>query len=206
MDGLIDELWSSDRSLTIGGSFRALTEVVTAGKFPSLRADDVDILNPAGSLDPLPFVPCDTRAILSSPGLLFPPGVRPTPASRACKEPHIGDRATLTIRMLRAGRLRLMKAALASADTFVIGKRDTSKLREIWNGGLLTKAATAPDKPPLQASPAALATLECTADRPLYVSGRDGKVFFDQLKVPASIQPYLGRPRVPVELLRTPPP
>ena len=38
-----------------------------------------------------------------------------------------------------------------------------------------------PPKPPWLANPCALSDLEASTDRPLWVSGRDAEVFFDQL-------------------------
>ena len=58
----------------------------------------------------------------------------------------------------------------------------------------------------LQATPAALANLEASADRPVFMSSRDGKVFFDQLRVPLSLSAYLGRPAIRLCDLLEPPP
>ena len=99
-----------------------------------------------------------------------------------------------------------MRRAQASADLFYIGKHDSNRLREIWSGGEITAAAFPPAKPPLQATPASLATLEASDDRPLWLSCRDGKVFFDQLMVPKELRAYFGRPSMPITDLLKPPP
>jgi site-specific DNA-cytosine methylase len=201
----LSELRDTARAPMIAGSFRKLTST-TADKFPCLRADDVDVLDSAGQLDPMSFMPAQVSSVLQSPDLLFPKGVDHIPSYLASREPHHGDRVTLTIRMLRAGKLALMKNARASADTFVVGKRDSAKLRDIWNGGRITDAAIHSLKPPLQANPAALANLEASDDRPQTLTCRDGKIFFDQLRIPSSLQPFFGRPRIAIEHLRSPPP
>ena len=41
-------------------------------------------------------------------------------------------------------------------------------------------------------------------DRPLWMSGRDGQVFFDQLHLPVELQTYFGRPYVLVQELLDP--
>ena len=106
------------------------------------------------------------------------------------------------LRQLRAGKVSLMRRPRAAASTFTIGKKGKSTLREIYNGTAITEAAEDPPKPPWQANPSALAELEATADCPVWMSGRDAKVFFDQLLAPAELQPFLGRPVITIgELL-----
>ena len=78
-------------------------------------------------------------------------------------------------------------------------------MREVWNGGLLIEATVKSDKPPLQACPASLAILECSDDRPLWISTRDGRVFFDQLRLPLTLVPCMGRPYVVIADFINPP-
>mmetsp|Transcript_31927 Transcript_31927/g.101443 ORF Transcript_31927/g.101443 Transcript_31927/m.101443 type:complete len:854 (-) Transcript_31927:1008-3569(-) len=206
LDAAFYELGLLDRRPVIEGSFERLVGTATGCKFPTLRADDVDILEAAGTVDPMPWLPPEVQSLFVSPARLFPNGLRHLVSNKADKEAHHGDRVTLTIRLLRAGKLSLMRKAAASADTFMVGKKGGVRLRENWNGKELTEAALPSKKPPLQASPAALATLEASRDRPQWLSCRDGKVFFDQLAAPASLRPMFGRPNVCVaELLRPPP-
>ena len=47
-----------------------------------------------------------------------------------------------------------------------------------WHMVKLTEAM-APPKPTLLANPSALANMESSEDQPLYMSGRDGKIFFE---------------------------
>lgn len=79
-------------------------------------------------------------------------------------------------------------------------------MREIWNVGRITETALPSQKPPLQVSPAASSLLEASDDRPLWLSCRDGRVFFDQLRTLPELWPYLGRPQVSITELRCPPP
>ena len=57
---------------------------------------------------------------------------------------------------------------------------------------------------PLLANPAALGNIEASHDRPVWISGRDGKTFFDQLKLPKRFQPFMGRTPVSLEELLHP--
>jgi hypothetical protein len=205
LDFALAELITVERVVAVPGSLERLTGDAHVSKFPPLRADDVDHLPISGQVDPLPYMPSEVRELLSSPGLLFPKGTGHIPGRRTCREEHHGDRVTLTLRLLRCGKLSLARHASASADTFVVGKHGGNRLREIWNGSLLTAAAVPSLKPPLQACPASLATLEASDDRPQHVSCRDGKVFFDQLAAPASLRAFLGRPLVSVADLMNPP-
>jgi hypothetical protein len=205
-DNAIAELLVLERPLGISGSLERLAGSVSSHRYPDLRAADVDYLPGAAKIDPMPFLPSEVQTLLSSPGLLFPGGVSHIPARRQDNEKHHGDRVTLTIRLLRAGKLSLAQDAMASADTFTVGKPGGDRLREIWNGGLLTSASVDSWKPPHQACPASLATLEASDDRPLWMSTRDGRVFFDQLALPPSLRSYLGRPLVAITDLKSPPP
>ena len=86
--------------------------------------------------------------------------------------------------------------ASCQRSIFVIHKKGKTTQREVWNGSLITEAAAHPYFPPRLANPAALTDLEASSDRPLWVSGRDAKVFFDQLRAPSDLIPFFGRPAV----------
>ena len=80
-------------------------------------------------------------------------------------------------------------------------KKSSDALREVWNGRDLSAATVESPLPPWFSSPSCLANLEASDDRPLLMSARDGACFFDQLKVPEGLQPYLGKPYVTFEEL-----
>lgn len=131
--------------------------------------------------------------------------LRRIPKHRVSRKSHVGDMVTLTLRMLRPGRLALMASASAAANTFVIEKLDGHKLRKIWSGGQLSRTAKTPDMPPLQCTPSALSNLEASVDLPVPMSSHDGRVFFDQLSVPRALAAWLGRPPVRLADLLDPP-
>ena len=53
---MIDELGREPRDLRIPGSFDRLTSKCDVTKYPKLRAADVDYLERAGNINPLPFL------------------------------------------------------------------------------------------------------------------------------------------------------
>ena len=205
LDEAIAELPDTSSGDGPSGAFFRMTNRSSLDKFPALRAHDVDLLPKSALLDPLPVLPPAAKEVLCNPALLFPAGVKHLSSVRISRERHAGDQVSLVIQALRAGKLGLALHPASSADTFVVGKPDSDKLREVWNGALLTEAAARAPKPPLQACPASLGTLECSDDDPLVVSCRDGRAFFDQLKVPEQIRSYFGRPQVLVAELLSPP-
>ena len=80
-------------------------------------------------------------------------------------------------------------------------KRGTGRLREVWDGGLISVASCSSSAPRWLADPAALVSLEASLDAPLHLSTRDGACFYDQLKLDAALVPYFGGPLVRVSEL-----
>ena len=200
---LLTEIAQVGAARGVSGAFLRLAKCGVAGRGPLLRKDDVDVFSPAARVDPLQFMPMDAQQLLTNPRRLFPAGVGHISGRLRQHDPHAGDSASLTLKMLRAGRIVLARHADCAAATFVIDKRDTGKLREIWNGSRITEAALKSWMPPCLATPASLTTLEGSLDRPIFVSTRDGKVFFDQLAVPLDLRRFLGRPLVRLADLRS---
>ena len=90
----------------------------------------------------------------------------------------------------------------ASASVFAVGKSGGA-LREVWNGSELSAAAGQPFYLPHLAGVTALTDLEAGKLEPIKVYKRDAKCFFDQLALPHVLQPYFGRPSLPVsDILR----
>ena len=85
---MFSELDGEDRSLSIAGSFDRLTSNTDKTRFPVLRADDVDRIERAGGIVPLPFVSDDMQHRFQSPSLLFPNGTAHVGSRRACRDEH----------------------------------------------------------------------------------------------------------------------
>ena len=84
---------------------------------------------------------------------------------------------------------------------FGVGKRDSTKVREVWHGSRVSDAAIRPPPPPHLASPSALLDLESSLDCPVRLSKRDGRCLFDQLRLPPDLERFMGRPPVRVREL-----
>jgi len=186
-------------------STNAFARLVGRGEWaaaPDLKADAVDLLDCCGSLNPFPALSEDAAKVVGSPDLPFPNGVKDVKRGCLFRAGARAEYLKLLARQLAAKKVALMIKPVASASTFVVQKRGGDRQREVWHGGPLSTAATAPPKPPLLANPGALAELESSLDRPLWMSARDGEVFFDQLALPPAIVPYMGRPAVRLDELR----
>ena len=164
--------------------------------YPPMAADLIEVPTSCGLLDPTPHLGPEGAAILANPDLLFPEGLGDVPTSLELQQGSRAEYVKVIIKQLRGNKLVLLRGAKGAGKVFCVGKRGTHKLREVWHGGALTRQAARAPKPPLQASPAALANLECSVDRPIWVSGRDAASFFDQLRLPPHLTPYMGRPDV----------
>ena len=199
------ELHCGSSHLPVAGAFATMVGRDAATKFPPLVAERVDVVSGCGQLDPQAVLSPEHRRVLEDPAALFGERAGTLPTASAFAGGERAEYVHLVQRQLRADKLRLMWRPQATASVFTIGKKGKDTLREIWNGSMITEAAAAPPKPPFLANPAALADLEASRDRPLWVSGRDAQVFFDQLQAPAALTPFFGRPGLSMEELRSGP-
>ena len=69
---------------------------------------------------------------------------------------------------------------------------------EVWHGARVSAAAVRPPEPQRLASPTAFLHLETTEEAPVMLSNRDWKCFYDQLRFPSRVQPWMTRPAVKV--------
>ena len=92
----------------------------------------------AGKVDPETALTTNVNVILKCPHQLFP-DVRerthlPGPVTRASCQEYI----KLIASQLRNGKLALTCSLAGGGTSFAIGKKDSSKLREVWNGSALS--------------------------------------------------------------------
>lgn len=180
------------------------TGQLDAGLADTLVADRFDLLDRSGEVNPLAHVPEPHRSAVSDAALLFqnaPPGLD---AVRGITRKHRKEYSKLVYRQLLGGKVQLQTCARGGAGVFAVGKKDSDKLREVWNGSRLSAAALKPSKPPHLASPSALLNVEISPPRPVLLTKRDGRCLFDQLRVPEELRSWFGRPSITVrELLGT---
>ena len=169
---------------------------------PTLVADKVDGIDECGQVDPMPCLPRDAQMLFSSPSDLFPNGTADIPKIVAFKGTARDEYAKLVCAQLGSRKVALMLKPTCAAEIFVVAKKEAERLREVWNGSVISAASTEPLAPPLLADPSALIALESSWDAPIYMSTRDGACFYDQLQLPRVLSRYFGRPEVKVcELL-----
>lgn len=161
----------------------------------ALLSDRVDCLEQAGRCNALEHLSPDVQAVLNDPALLFsraPPGLEEfddvDPRDRA-------EYVKLVAKQLRCGQLGLASSIRAGGTVFPVGK-PTGKLRAVWHGKRVSQAAIPPPLPRHLASPSALLHLEASKDRPVRVSKRDARCWFDQLQLPRPLREWMGRPAV----------
>ena len=168
----------------------AFFEVVKGTGFVNFGPSAVAFPTRSGLCDPLPSIARPLQSIVGEADALFlgadwkslPPALR-IGISRL-------DYALLVGAMLQNGKVSLMRQATAAASIFAIGKKDSSKLREIWAWQHISARSARLPAPPRLGNPGVFSRIKNTADGKLYFSKRDAKAFFDQLKLPIDIRPY----------------
>ena len=143
----------------------------------AIRANDFDLLEVSGKVDPLPVLDADMRIMLSSPRTLFEkwnPSLRRfpnIPMSDMC------EYSRLVALQLASRKVELRRSILAGGSVFGVGKKGSCKLREVWNGSRLSNCSTRPPPPPHLLSLSSLLSLEATPQARLTLSKRDGDAF-----------------------------
>jgi hypothetical protein len=173
------------------------TEVAAVGR---LVADSVDLLASSGKVDPVPFLSAEAKdSLLGSK--LFPDRSANLRKFPDVKQKDRAEYIRLVARQLRCGKVDLCKHIVGGGTVFTVAKRDSAKVREVWHGAKVSAAALPPLAPLHLASPSALLDLEATAAAPVRLTKRDGRVLFDQLRLPLELRKFMGRPAVRVQEL-----
>ena len=71
------------------------------------------------------------------------------------------DYALLVVRQLRPRKVDLSCRVSRGGAIFSVGKKDSDKLRQIWDGSRVSGASVCPPSPPHLLTPDALLQLEC---------------------------------------------
>ena len=173
-----------------------------SARFPPLDANRVDGLPECGLVDPQPFLRSSDRDATNDPRLMFPHGLQGVPQKASFRAGNVDEYIRLTVSHLRSKKVGLMTKALAAATVFCVPKSG-NRLREVYNGTAISGVSRAPPLPPLLASPTAMGHVEVAVGESVWLSKLDGEAFFDQLKLPPPLVPYMGRPAVRVRDLIT---
>ncbi len=183
-------------------ALRKLVGCAAAGASNQLRADACDLIDPSARVDVLASLTAPVRAQLSSVKGLFPDAPESLAAFPSMPKAQRCEYAKLVGRQLQVGKVELAAAVRGGGTVFAIAK-SSDRQREVWHGTVVSGAAATPPPPPCIASPAALVDLEGSVDRPVLLSKKDAKCYFDQLQLPEHLRPFFGRPSLRVhELIR----
>ena len=199
---LFDGLELVGRSCSPLGAFGKLTGEDSNDNFPELQSSLVDVGANCGLISPGQWLPQDALEVVRNPSVMFPHGVLGLPPRVAFKGRNHLEYVKLIVAELRSGKTRLMRDATTAANVFAVWKRSGAQ-RCIWDGSRISSASCAPSPPPCLANPHSLTTLEASHDRGLRASCRDGKAWFDQLRLEPELWPYMGKPKVDVTDLLT---
>ena len=127
-----------------------------------LVASRCDLIDPSALLDPLPSLSkTDLESI--SPDRLFrdaPACLNKFPAIRG---PEYLEYVKLVAMQIKVGKAELRMQVKSGGTVFCVERAGSIKLREVWHGTEVSKAACRPPKPPSPASPDALVDLEIQA-------------------------------------------
>jgi len=165
-------------------------------KYPSMKADCVDLPVEAATCDPSKLVPPGLWQEVSNADTLF---VSSLPHSVENAVPAGADRTEyvkLVHRQLLCGKTLLHTTVKAVGDVFCVGKSNANRQREVWNGSRISEAAAEPPTPMLLANPSCFVDLIFRQGEEIFMSKRDVGTCFDVLRAPTSLQQWFGRPPV----------
>ena len=89
-------------------------------------------------------LPCDAQVLFSSPCYLLPNGRADIPKRVAFKVKPPDENPRLVCAQLGSRKVDLMLKPASAAESFVVAKRETEHLREVWNDSLIIVASTEP--------------------------------------------------------------
>ena len=177
-------------------------EQTQAPRSVQLKASLIDNVEVAGSCDPLNLLPTDIVDQITCSSALFP---EPPKGLERFPGFFSGERKEyikLVVSQLRCGKISLASGVRGGGTVIAVNKSGEARQREVWHGARVSKAALSPPRPRHLASPSAFKGIDMSTAGQLRVSKRDGRCFFDQLLLPSSLRPFMGRPKVSVaELL-----
>ncbi|CAE7303272.1 unnamed protein product [Symbiodinium sp. CCMP2592] len=180
------------------GSFSE-EELTAASNCQDICADAVDLPVAAGTCEPLDVIAPGLASQIVESETVFP-HCHPLASFPEVSPEKRGEYVALAVRELQCGKLRLRPDACAVADVFAAAKRH-GRQRKIWDGSQISGMAADPPKPRRLANPSCFLELEVKATETLFFSKRDASTFFDVLRVPRGLQPWLAQPALTVSEL-----
>ena len=170
-------------------------------RYGEIKAEAIDCLVQAGMCDPLPHLPVSVQGTLMDPSALFENAPNGLDGFAGVAETERLEYVKLVAKQLRCGKLGLSERVKGGGSVLAVSKPGTGKQREVWHGRQVSQAALRPPVPRHLASPSALLHLEASLERPLRVSKRDARCWFDQLSLVPALREWMGRPAVTLDEL-----
>ena len=97
-----------------------------------LVAEDCDLLDPSGLVDPLPDLDDEARSILGDPNKLFVNVTSSLKAIPRIRRSDLAEYCKLVVRQLKCSKVELSAVAYSGAGVFPVGKKN-GRCREVWN-------------------------------------------------------------------------
>ena len=102
---------------------------------PPLVAEECDLLERGGLVDPLPDLDEEARTILGDPGRLVANVTDKLKAIPKVRRSDLVEYCRLVVRQLRTRNVKLSTVAYSGAGVFPVGKKN-GRCREVWSGPL----------------------------------------------------------------------
>ena len=195
---LAKHMTAEDVPIHVPDAYQWLVDKAKSSLYAPLTAECVDMPLVCGQVDTDTFLPDEVKAVVHDTNAMFHDDVDDCHCDARFRGSARAEYVMLVRRQCRAFKVGLMRSCQHVAPVFSVRKKDTSRLREVWDGGVLSRHTVAPPPLPFMTTPAALSTLESSDDRPLLHSCRDGETFFDQLRLLDELRTFAGRPSVTV--------
>ena len=139
--GLVKQASCTDDFLIGLGSPVDFSNVSSLVSGAELVADKVDGLTCNGVVDPDSCLPSHEQELFGDPSLLFPDGLAGIPQVSRYTGGSRLEYAALVACQLRPHKTALSRRPTCSANIFVVSKRGTDRLREVWDGSLISAAS-----------------------------------------------------------------
>ena len=130
----------SEASLSLPAWFRDPKASSVEARIP-FNASFIDNLSTVGNVDPLDYVPNDVKDIVLDPSVMFanpPECIRHVPSFPSDERDQYVQHV---VNLLLCGKVRLLASVKGGGEVFSVGKKDSTKQREVWNGKLVSSFA-----------------------------------------------------------------
>ena len=162
-----------------------------------MHAAGVDGLEMSAQFDAIGCLSDEVRAIVCNPQTLVCGSARALSRVLHTDRKDECEYVKFVAKQLASGKLGLTLRPKGGGQVFTVPGK--SSYREVWHGRQVSLASRKP-KPRHLASPTALTYLMALPGRPVRMSKRDAKCWFDQLRAPRQLRRWFARPPVSIDM------